>query len=186
MSSDTVSQSASPGADGLIAAYLDMRGQLLRFLTARLGDPALAEDIYQDMYARLRGADPARPVQNVTAFLFRTAANLAYDMRRGRSRGELRDGQWLDATTSRLGSEIVEDLVEPEKAIDAKRQVATVVTAVQTLAPKCREAFVLHKFEGLSHAEVAARMGVSRKMIEKHISAALRVMAAALRPGDSE
>jgi RNA polymerase sigma-70 factor (ECF subfamily) len=31
----------------------------------------------------------------------------------------------------------------------------------------------LHKFDGLTHAETAARMGISRSAVEKHVSLAL-------------
>jgi DNA-directed RNA polymerase specialized sigma24 family protein len=33
--------------------------------------------------------------------------------------------------------------------------------------------FLLHKFEGLSHADIATRLGISKNMVEKHIIKAL-------------
>jgi RNA polymerase sigma-70 factor (ECF subfamily) len=42
-------------------------------------------------------------------------------------------------------------------------------------------AFRLHKLEGLSQAETADAMGVSRKMIEQHIGVAIRRLAERLR-----
>jgi RNA polymerase sigma-70 factor (ECF subfamily) len=39
-----------------------------------------------------------------------------------------------------------------------------------------REAVRLHKLEGLSHAETAKAMGVSRSSVEKYIMACLRLI----------
>ena len=43
------------------------------------------------------------------------------------------------------------------------------VAAIEALPPRCREAFILHVFDDMPHAEIARAMGVSCSMIEKHI-----------------
>ena len=48
------------------------------------------------------------------------------------------------------------------------------LAALDELTPACRRAFRLHKLDGLSHAQTAAAMGVSKSTIEKHIGAALK------------
>jgi RNA polymerase sigma-70 factor (ECF subfamily) len=57
---------------------------------------------------------------------------------------------------------------------------AKVLKAVEALPPQCRRVFRLHKFDGLSHAEVAEKLGISRSAVEKHISAALKSLTRTL------
>ena len=47
-------------------------------------------------------------------------------------------------------------------------------TAIAELPEGARRAFCLHKIDGLSHAEVAARLGISRSGVEKHIAVAMK------------
>jgi len=56
--------------------------------------------------------------------------------------------------------------------------------ALVELPPECRLAFMLSRFDGLAHPQVAAKMGISVKRVEKHISHALLAFRAAVRePG---
>jgi RNA polymerase sigma-70 factor (ECF subfamily) len=47
------------------------------------------------------------------------------------------------------------------------------VAALDTLSPSVRAAFVLCRFENLTQAEAAARLGLSVSTIEKHMMTAL-------------
>ena len=46
--------------------------------------------------------------------------------------------------------------------------------ALADLPQAVQTSFRLHKIDGLTHAQVAERMGVSRSLIEKHMMSALR------------
>jgi len=50
------------------------------------------------------------------------------------------------------------------------------------LSPRRREALMLHRFEGLSQAQIATRMGISTSMVEKHIAFALLHCKRRLQP----
>ena len=65
-----------------------------------------------------------------------------------------------------------------EASTAAKLQLARTLEAVKALPPAVQEAFRLHKLEGLSHAETAAAMGVSRSSVEKYMMASLKLIVA--------
>ena len=72
------------------------------------------------------------------------------------------------------------DEPSPEQAVAARQAMRRLAAAVDTLPPKTRRAFELHKFEGLSQAETAARLGVTRKTVEKQLAAALKQLVVKL------
>jgi len=72
------------------------------------------------------------------------------------------------------GSEALDDSPSAERSMDAKQRVNAVHRALAELSPQCRRIFTLHKLEGLSHQQVAARANISRSTVEKHMSTALK------------
>ena len=51
----------------------------------------------------------------------------------------------------------------------AQERMQRLQETIDALPPRCKEAFTLFKFEGLSHIQIAQRMGISKNMVEKHI-----------------
>jgi len=173
---------AEPAApdDPLLAVYLEKRATLVRFLAARAGSMAQAEDLAQDLYLKLAGRDRAAEVGAPTALLFRMALNLMVDRARGEARSAARDTAWREVARTQLGGVDVADEPAADEAVASAQRLRQLVAAVESLPPQAGRAFRLHKLEGLSHAETARAMGLSVKAVEKHVSAALRALAARL------
>jgi RNA polymerase sigma-70 factor (ECF subfamily) len=64
-------------------------------------------------------------------------------------------------------------LADLEAQIDRDNQLEKLDRALSKLSPKCRAAFVLHRREGLTYAEVAEKLGVSSSMVKKYLATAL-------------
>ncbi|WP_341667318.1 sigma-70 region 4 domain-containing protein [Alcaligenes sp. SDU_A2] len=61
-----------------------------------------------------------------------------------------------------------------------------IMQVIRSLPRRRREAFLLHRFDGLSHAEIARRMQTSSQMVEQHVRLALRACRQAPRvPGSA-
>lgn len=166
--------------DQLLAAYLEKRDDLVRFLAARMGGVAAAEDLVQDLYVRLASLELADPVESPSAFLYRVAINLMLDRGRGDRRSDLREQAWQESRGQFIAGAAAMDEPSPEDAAGARQRLRRLIQAVEGLPPKTRRAFELHKFEGLSQAETARRLGVTRKTVENQLAAALKQLIAKL------
>ena len=167
----------------LIETYLEKRSDLRRLLIAHFKDAAIADDILQEMYLKIRNAVLKSPIENNTAFLFRVANNMAFDFRRQSSRRQRRDHSWNDTRSHFLGGEPIHIAPDVDTGIDARAKVARMVQLIKDLPPQCARVFVAHKLEGLSHAEVATRLGISKSTVEKHMSKALKYLTLHLDDG---
>lgn len=152
---------------GLMQIYQESRAELLRFLTARVGDRAEAEDLLQDLWLRIAGAESG-PVANGRAYLYRAAQNLVLDRARARQRRMARETAW-----SGVEHDPADPRADIEAGIDAREDAAALASALTKLPEKAGLVFRLHKIDGLAHAEIAARLGISRSGVEKHIATAM-------------
>jgi len=79
------------------------------------------------------------------------------------------------------GGEDVVDEPPADEVVAGKQQARQLAEAVAALPPKMGQAFRLHKLEGMSQAQTAHVMGVSTKMVEQHIAAAVKNLTQRLR-----
>ncbi len=137
-----------------------------------------AEDLVQDIYLKLVGLELDTPVQNNAAFLYRMGSNLMLDRLRQQYRAAARDGDWRQINASFVEDEAVTDERAADEALAARQRLVLLLAAIEELPTQTRQAFRLHKLEGLSQSETAEALGVSRSSVEKYISAALRHLLA--------
>ncbi|AOH84228.1 RNA polymerase subunit sigma-70 [Sphingomonas panacis] len=160
--------------------YQESRGELLRFLTARVGDRAEAEDLLHDLWLRIQSAD-AGPIANGRSYLYRAAQNLVLDRARARQRRLVRETAWSGHGDDH--AEPADPRADIEALIAAREDAAALAAAMAKLPEKAGQVFRLHKIDGLPHAEIAARLGISRSGVEKHIATAMTHLRRALDGG---
>jgi RNA polymerase sigma factor (sigma-70 family) len=108
---------------------------LLRFIAAKLGSKQEAHEVAQEAYVKLLSLEHREAVSYLRAFLFKTAANLATDRLRRRSRRAfVVSGASLDRAVFDLS---------PEREVAGEQAIARMREAIDELPPKCREAFLL-------------------------------------------
>lgn len=139
-----------------------------------------ADDVAQDACVRALDVQEPRSVRDPIRYLFRIARNLVIDRRRKRARDALLSES---LAVIECGSSATAD---PERILAGKQDLKRVLAAIESLPPRCREAFTLHRFGGLSYAAIARQMGVSTSMVEKHIAEAMARVTRALAVSEEQ
>jgi RNA polymerase sigma-70 factor (ECF subfamily) len=160
--------------------YGEKRANLVRVFAAKLRSVSEAEDLIQDLFLKVQALGDLEVEGDGSALLFRMANNLMLDRLRSQTRANARDGGWRSLQGVELGDQQVADVPSAEEVVAGRQRLRLMMAAIDTLPPQAARAFKLHKLEGLSHAETAAAMGVSRSSVEKHVSAALKALMAKL------
>lgn len=140
---------------------------LLRFLQLKLRDEGAAKEVAQEAYVRLLQLDATAAVSFLRAYLFRIAANLAFDRIHSQRRFPVESG------TDHAELEQVSDPFDVERAVLASEELKIFAGCIDELPPKCREVFVMHRQGKLGTAQIAAKLGISDRMVRKHIARAL-------------
>lgn len=166
--------SKRPDNRPLVAAFLEKREALVLFLAARTRSMALAEDLAQELYLKVAAVEAGTEVRSPSSLLYRMAANLLVDHVRSAHRSRRRDSQWRDDTRTAVGGEDVVEEPSAEQVLVSRERVRQLADAVATLPPQMGRAFRLNKLEGLTQTQTAEAMGISRKMVEQHIHAAVK------------
>ncbi|MFT3967551.1 MAG: RNA polymerase sigma factor, partial [Sphingobium sp.] len=160
---------------GLAAIFVANRDRLLRFFISRTRDVSEAEEIVQEVFLRLERS--SGPLGDPVGYLHRVGLNLIIDRARERERRRRREQDWTQSTTTQAGEDYVDDRPSPFAELAARERADRIGHALATLPPGAGRVFRMHRIEGLSHAQIAKQLGISRKGVEKHMATALRHLA---------
>jgi RNA polymerase sigma factor (sigma-70 family) len=143
---------------------------LSRFFQKRIRPGSDVDDLVQEVFARLARKGDLASVGQLEGYIFQVAANLIRE--RGRKLALQRNS--LERVADGAGQE---DL-SPERILLGEESIARVFAALHELPERTRNAFLLHRFEDLKHAEIALRLGIAVSTVEKDI---MRAMAHLLK-----
>lgn len=138
---------------------------LVRFLVLRLQSVQEAKEVAQEAYVRLLQLDKPALGSFMRAYLFRIASNIAVDrLRRRNSESRIARRELFDELDYHQ---------EPERRTAAQQELEVINDCLDELPENCRRAFLLHRLEGLSVADIAGQLNVSGRMVRHHLQRAL-------------
>lgn len=145
--------------------FVDHYHELIGTWTRKLRNRQQAEDLAHDAFVRVLENDQAG-VEQPRAYLHQTARNIAVDGYRREDRRQAVEQDIIDP-----GSDLSGD---PEAYMHAIELADSVERALAQLPLNCRRVFIWQKLEGLTQAEIAERMGLTKNMVEKYMIRTLR------------
>ena len=157
-----MTQRKFPSLARAVEAYFE---DLRAFIRHRTGSDSVADDVVQDTWLRACTSTVAMP-QNAKAYVFRMAGNVAVDHLK---RETARSDREAESTAGWIAS----DGPTPEEQAAARQELAILVAAVWELPPKRRRIFVLYRGHGLTMRQIAEKLGISEKTVEKQIARAM-------------
>jgi RNA polymerase sigma-70 factor (ECF subfamily) len=152
--------------------YRDHRGWLLAWLRRNVACPQRAEDLSQDTFVRLLGRDELRTPNEPRAFLVAVAKGLLFDyFRRAALEQAYLNELMLIPEAEQPSLEEQHLILEDLKAIDR---------LLGKLSSKARAAFLYNRLDGLTHGEIAERLGVSVPRVRQYLAQGIRQCYVAL------
>lgn len=185
-------QGGSPNANtrpALTAAEADFARELFeqhrlalyRYLKRVLMSREDALEVVQETYLRLLRQPSFEHVrQNAKAYLFQIATNLANNCFRQRSQKSLdAEREMFEAA----GLALPQWASWPELALQGEQTESIILRALAELPVAVRTALLQHRFQSLTHREIAVRLGMSERTIERYIKDGLSHIATRLEAG---
>jgi len=128
------------------------------------------EDVIQEMYARFMTHPALDSIRHPRQYALLTARAIIVD--------HVRHSRVVSITSS--GNlemlEIPAPDINSEKRVEFQQEFQAVVAALDQLPKLCRETLVLRRVEGLPQREVARRLNISEKTVEKHMATGVRLL----------
>lgn len=166
--SDPQSTSALAALQELL---IDRYGDLKVRLARRLGSQEWAEEALQDTYLRLEGAEFAGAVRNPTAYLFRTAFNIALNRVRA-------DRRRLSAMEVEGLLHIADEAPDALQVFESRADMQRLSRIIANLPERQRAILLASRVEGASRQQIAERFGISVGMVDKELQQAQEYCAA--------
>ncbi len=122
---------------------------------------SIVQQVFIDLWLKRAHLDV---IYSLKGFLFRSVRNQALDWLRHRKV----ESDYLEELSFKQEEAVFMDQLELAELNDK------INTAIQDLPERCREIFVLCRFEGLKYAEIASQLEISVKTVETQMSIALK------------
>ncbi|WP_398469035.1 RNA polymerase sigma factor [Tardiphaga sp.] len=142
----------------------DRYGTLRTRLTRRLGSQDWAEDALQETYLRLDGAEIAGIVRNPTAYLFRTAFNVALNRMRADRR--------LSAAEVDGLLHVADEAPDALQIFEGRAEMERLSKIIAKLPERQRAILLASRVDGVSRQVIADRFGISVGMVDKELQQA--------------
>ncbi len=151
--------------------FLRYLGAIRSFVSKRV-HPDDLDDVVQDVALKMHQRAGRAGIENFEGYLFQVARSVLADHGRRRRSGMAALHDPIEAHHHPAEMRL------PDRIVEHRQELRTLLGALESLPPRCRQAIVLHRFEHMNYADIAGHMGISVSAVEKHIMRAIRHLTA--------
>jgi RNA polymerase sigma-70 factor (ECF subfamily) len=156
----------------LVDDYHDLKKRLAR----RFGSADFAGEVLHEAWLRLDRSDASAlsaAVHNPKAYLYRVALNVANDQKRAEKR-------WLGKVDVDALCREAQNELDPGRIAEARSELGHLANAINALPPRRRAVFIAARLEHLPYKAIAARLGITVRVVERELRIALETLSAAI------
>lgn len=137
-----------------------------------VNDSDVAEDLVQDFFVKLwANSSSIEITSSLKSYFFASLKNRAINHLKHIKIKEKYGAQPMNGSTEEYSNW---EFTEPELT-------ELIEKGMQTLPPRCREIFILSRFEGKDNGQIAEILGISKRTVELQISNALKILRVELK-----
>lgn len=133
------------------------------------------DDVVQESFLKIIRARLNGKLRSARGFLFTAARNVALDVFRRRRAASVEVGGNEECWATVMGAP------DAAEAASREQELALLAQAIEALPLRCRQVLKLRKIYGLSHKEIASRLGISERTVNVQVGNGVRRCALYLR-----
>jgi len=141
--------------------FQDHREALTLFLVNRIRCPETAQDLCQETYLRLLRKNAVKHDENLSGLLFRVADRLSINYLKWQGQAK--------NNCAPLHDDLVCPHHPPDEITALRQQCEMLLDAISSLPQKCRHVFLLRKIDELSYTEIALKLAISEKTVQRYL-----------------
>lgn len=155
--------------------YLYYFPKLVRFAKEYVLSEEEAENIVQDTFLVLwEQKNSFEQFQNIQAYLFRLTKNKCIDFLRHKIMTQEKKQGMLDAQKKEYEYNLFSIEQFDDSIFNTENINLILHEAIQSLPEKCRNIFILSRFEEMSHQQIAEKLNISTSTVNNQISFAMK------------
>ena len=128
------------------------------------------EDVIQEMYAHLLSLPSLDSIRYPRQYAIQTSKAIVIDHVRHMRVISITSNESLETFDTPMPE------ANTEERLEFQGEIQEVAAALAQLPVMCRETLILRRMEGLSQKEVAQRLKISEKTVEKHMANGVRLL----------
>jgi len=153
--------------DEFIVLYKQYAEDIRRYVFYRYGDEEMASDVMQDVFTKVWVNRLSLSADYMKSLLYKMATDYS-------NMNYRKQQSWMDFEKSIALDDNM--ALSPEDEQIFKELAALYAKTIGQMPTKRRTVFLMSREEGMKYAEIADKLHIGIKSVEKHVSAALQLL----------